>query len=274
MERTAPIDRMAVPMVDAHAHIYTLDMPLAKRAWHHPPQDATMERYLRTLDEHGVMFGVLAAASIYGDYNDYQLAATRQHKRLKTTVIVRPDIDIYTLRRMKEDGAVGIRLQWRNVPDTPDLTSPEYRLLFRRIADLDWHVHIHDDGWRLPGPLKALEQAGVKVVVDHFGRATPAEGINCPGFQAVLHAIDNGRTWVKVSAAFRLESPQAPVTYAGELVKHGGADRLFWGSDWPFAAFEDTMSYAQAVEGLTRWVKDPQDRFRVGSENALKFYFS
>lgn len=261
------------PLVDTHAHIYTTSMPLSGTAWHRPPHDATIEQYLATLDEHGVRFAVLAAASIFGDYNDYTIAALRLHQRLRGTVIVRPDTDRYVLERMKADGVVGIRLQWRNVADTPDLTTPEYRRLLRRVADLDWHVHIHDDAPRLPRPLAALEAAGVKIVVDHFGRADPARGIACEGFQAVLRSVERGRTWVKLSAGFRLESPLAPVSYARELLKSAGPERLFWGSDWPFAAFESKVKYQDTIAGLTAWVPDPVARRRIGGETALSFYF-
>jgi len=263
-----------VPLVDTHAHVYTMGMPLAGAAWHRPPHDASIDRYLETLDRHGVLFGVLAAASLYGDYNDYQIDALRRHKRLRGTIIARPDLDRYTLERMKADGVVGIRFQWRNVRDVPDLASPEYRLLLRRVADLDWHVHIHDDGPRLVRPLEALAAAGVKVVVDHFGRADPARGLECEGFQAMLRAVEGGRTWVKLSAGFRLESPLAAVSYARELLKFAGPERLFWGSDWPFAAFESRMTYQASLDSLIDWVPDPVARRRIGGETALRFYFT
>lgn len=262
------------PLVDTHAHVYTTSMPLTGTAWHRPPHDASIEQYLETLDRHGVVFSVLAAASLYGDYNDYQIDAVRRHKRLRSTVIARPDLDRYTLERMKADGVVGIRLQWRNVAEPPDLESPEYRLLLRRVADLDWHVHLHDDGPRLARPLQALHAAGVKVVVDHFGRPDPSLGIACSGFQAVLRSVERGRTWVKLSAGFRLGSPQAGVSYARELLRHAGPERLFWGSDWPFAAFESSMTYQSAIDSLAEWVPDPVARRRIGGETALRFYFT
>ncbi|CAN5735560.1 amidohydrolase family protein [soil metagenome] len=270
-ERTAPAD---APLVDAHAHVYTLDMPMSGTAWHKPPGDATTEQYIATLDQHGVKFAVLAAASIYGDYNDYQIDAVRKHSRLRTTVIVRPDVERYVLERMKDDGVVGIRLQWRNVKNRPDLSSYEYQRLLRRVRDLDWHVHIHDDAPRLVEPLAQLEAAGVKIVVDHFGRADPARGIDCEGFQAVLRSIECGRTWVKLSGGFRLESPEAAVSYARELLKVGGPERLFWGSDWPFAAFESKVTYQDTIDAFARWVPDPIARRRIGGETALQFYFS
>lgn len=267
-------DALEAPLVDTHAHLYAQGMPLAGTAWHRPPHDATVEDYLATLDAHGVVFAVLAAASIYGDYNDYQIAAVRRHRRLRTTIIPSPGLDRYTMEAMQRDGVVGIRLQWRNVANRPDITLPEWRVLLRRVADLGWHVHIHDDAPRLVEPLQQLHDAGVRVVVDHFGRADVSRGLDCPGFAAILRAVERGNTWVKLSGGFRLESPEAPVAYARALLQHAGPERLFWGSDWPFAAFESSMTYAQAVQDFARWVPDAAARRRIGGETALKFYFT
>ena len=85
------------PLVDSHFHVYTTDMPLSATAWHRPPEDATIERLVDTLDRHGVTFGVLAAASLYGDYNDYMLEALRRHRRLRATAIVQPSIGRHAL---------------------------------------------------------------------------------------------------------------------------------------------------------------------------------
>src|SRR5689334_14985877 len=104
--RQMPSPATAPPIVDVHAHVYKRDMPQPGTAWHRPPADATTEDYLATLDKAGVRFGVLAAASTYGDYNDYALEATRNNKRLRTTVIVHPDCDPFVLREMNDSGAV------------------------------------------------------------------------------------------------------------------------------------------------------------------------
>ena len=262
------------PQVDTHAHVFTDSMPLAGSAWHRPPRAATVEEYLATLDAHGVQYAVLAAASLFGDYNDYTIDSLRLHPRLRGTVIVRPDVDRHTLERMKADGVVGIRLQWITVRDVPDLTSPEYSALLRHVADLDWHVQLHDYAPRLVQPLAALEAAGVKIVVDHFGRPKPARGIQCEGFQALLRSVERGRTWVKLSSGFRLESHEEQVAHAHELLKTAGPERLFWGSDWPFAAFESKVTYQDTIDSFTAWVPDPVARRRIGGETALKFYFS
>jgi predicted TIM-barrel fold metal-dependent hydrolase len=261
------------PIIDTHAHVYKRDMPQPGTAWHQPPADATVEDYLATLDKAGVHFGVLAAASTFGDYNDYQLAATRAHKRLRTTVIVSPDTDPLVLREMDESGAVGIRFQFRNVASPPDLTSQEYRRLLRRVADLGWHVHLHDDGHRLPQYIDALLATGPRLVIDHLARPSPEHGIDSESFRAVLRAVAGGRTWVKVSASFRLTPPGYAASVFPVLLKEAGPERLMWGSDWPFAAFEDSVTYDSVMSDYYRYVPDAGARQAI-DRTALAFYFS
>jgi predicted TIM-barrel fold metal-dependent hydrolase len=262
------------PLIDCHAHVYTLDMPLAATAWHKPPADATIEQYLATLDRHGVQYAVLAAASLYDDYNEYMIAATRRHKRLRTTAIVRPDIDPYIMRMMKDDGVVGVRLQWRNVKDPPDITTAQYRKFFRRVRDLDWHVHLNQEGAKLAAPIAALQAAGVKLVIDHFGHPTHGKGIACEGFQAMLRAVDKGNTWVKLSAGYRLESPDVAQACARELLRQCGPQRLLWGSDWPFAAFENRVHYADVVSAFRQWIPDAGARRIIGAQTPHELYFA
>ena len=261
------------PIVDSHAHVWTADMPLSATAWHKPPAAATIEQYIATLDRHGVKYAVLAAASLFDDYNEYSIEATRRHKRLRTTAIVKPTIDPYVMRMMKDDGVVGVRFQWRNVKDIPDITTPEYGKYFRRVRDLDWHVHINQTADKLAAPIATLQAAGVKLVIDHFGHPQKG-GVACEGFQAVMRAIDKGRTWVKLSAGYRLESPQVAQDCARALLAHAGPERLLWGSDWPFAAFEDKMRYEYAIASFKEWIPDPAVRHIISGETALRLYFT
>ena len=148
------------PLVDSHAHIFTQRMPLIPNAWTKLPYDMSIERYLKTLDENGVPFGVVTATSLYGDFNDYLLEAVRAHKRLRGTVIVKPDISLYELKAMRDEGIVGVRLSWKSFKTLPDIDGYEYRRLLMRIADLGMHVHLLLDGARIPAVMPALEASG------------------------------------------------------------------------------------------------------------------
>lgn len=277
--------KVEAPIVDAHAHIFLRDMPVSRTAWHKPDYAFTAEQYLQALDVHGIHFGIVAGISIFGLYNDYMLQELRRYPRLRGTANVLPTTDRYVLERMKQDGVVGVRLQLTRRKELPDLGDEEHQLLLRRLADLDMHVQLTLEGRFLPPVLAKLEAAGVKVVLDHFGHPEPEKGVNCEGFQALLRSVQKGRTWVKLSAAYRLtwaapgqrQRDTRTRVLSGELARalleNAGPERLVWGSDCPFVGFESAVSFQDTVDDLTEWVPDAATRRKM-SDTALKLYFS
>lgn len=273
------------PVVDAHAHIFTPDMPLADSAWTKPDYGFTAEDYLCVLDAHGVHFGVIAGISIYGQYNDYMIEALRRQPRLRGTVNVDPSTDRYTLERMKADGVVGVRLQLSRRRELPDLASEPYRMLLRRVADLNWHVHLAVEGPQLPAVLAQLEASPARIVLDHFGHPDPASGLAGEGFQALLRSVAKGRTWVKLSAGYRLTwqsrgsgvpdpvAMQLAQKTAEKLLQEAGTERLLWGSDCPFVGHESSLTFTDALASFVQWVPSAPARRRI-SDTALKLYFA
>jgi predicted TIM-barrel fold metal-dependent hydrolase len=260
-------------MVDAHAHVFLADMPHVASPRHRITYDFSFGEFLKVLDAHGVERGVIAAASPYGDYNDYTLAATRASKRLRGTVILEPTVERLVLERMKDDGIVGVRLPYISLKTLPDLAAFEQQRTLRRIRDLGWHVHLHLDGPRLPQVLPALEASGVKLVVDHFGRPDPKLGVRCAGFEMLTRLMQNGRTWVKVSAAYRL-GREAAAGYGRELLRRCGAERLLWASDCPFVGHESEVKYQQTIDDVLAWVPEGPAREKVFYANSIELYFS
>ncbi len=272
------------PIVDCHAHIFLQDAPVAATAWTQLQYGYSADQYLATLDAHGIHFGVISGISISGYYNDYMIEELRRRPRLRGTAILPPWTDRYTLERMKADGVVGVRLQITRLPELPDFEGEDYQLFFRRIRDLDWHVHFALEGYKTPEFLAMLERTGVKIMVDHFGHPDPALGPDCPGFQAILRSVQKGRTWVKLASAFRLmrQQDRTPTDLvgcrrlAGELSKvlfaEVGPERLVWGSDCPFVGHEPAVTYGQTLDWFAEWAPDPKVRRRM-SDTALKLYF-
>jgi len=273
------------PVVDCHAHIFLRDMPVSRDAWTQIDYAFTAEDLLALLDEHGVHFGVISGISISGFYNDYMIRSLRKYRRLRGTAIVAPNTDFYTLERMSQEGIVGIRLQLARQETLPDFRSDDYRMLFRRARDLDWHVHVAIEGPSLRPVLEALMEEGVKTVIDHMGHPDPQDPLACDGLRAMLEAVETGRTWVKMSAGFRMPGTDAwrsdpegdldsiAAVIAAELLARVGPDRLLWGSDAPFVGYERRVSYARVLDSFRRWVPDPAIRAAI-SHTALKLYFS
>jgi predicted TIM-barrel fold metal-dependent hydrolase len=273
------------PLVDCHAHIFLPDMPVTGDAWIEPDYAFRPDDLLAELDRHGVHFAVISGLSIVGYYNDYMIGELRHHRRLRGTAIVPPATDRYTLERMQADGIVGIRLQLARQERTPDLRSDEYRVLFRRVRDLGWHVHVAIEGQQLRPVLEALLESGVDIVIDHFGHPDPADPINCDGFDAMLAAVDSGRTWIKLSGGFRLAGPAAwrddpdgdleelAQTMAAELAGRVGSERLLWGSDAPFVGYEKRITYGDVLASYRRWIPGAEMRAEI-DRTALRLYFA
>ncbi len=260
------------PLVDTHAHIFTRAMPLVANPRHRPQYDFTLQDYLAQLDQHGIRHGVIAAASPWGDYNDYTVQSVGATlDRLRGTVILHPGKS-YDLAAMKRSGIVGVRLAFIGLAQLPDITTDAYRKLLRDIADQDWHVHLHVEGQHLPALLPLLEKSGPKIVIDHLGRPAPDEGKGSAGFRAVVASVQGGKAWIKVSCGYRI-GEVAKEHFRG-FMDELGPERLFWASDSPFVGHEQQFAYAATIEWLAEQVTDELARRKLFGENALRFYFS
>ncbi len=258
------------PVVDAHAHIFTRAMPLVANPRHRPGYDFTLEDYLAQLDQHGVDYGVIAAASPWGDYNDYTISSIASNPRLRGTVILHPEKD-YDLPTMARQGIVGVRLPFIGLDRLPDLRTSAYRSLLRRIADLGWHVHLHVEGRHLPELLPLLENAGPAIVIDHLGRPAADEPRGSDGYRAIRAAARRGNSWVKVSCAYRI-GPVADQHFQG-LLEELGPERLFWASDSPFVGHEGQLVYADTMNWLRQRLDDANALRLIFGANAHRFYF-
>ena len=267
------MSEIRAPIVDAHFHTWRIDHPLTDTAWHAPPTDAPTDEYIRLMDRHGIIFGVVAAASIFGEYNDYVRAALKAHPRLRATAVLSPRTDIRQLEQMKAEGFVGVRLMWAFNETNPDLDSGDYRMFLRRVADLGWHVHLVAKPEVFVPAIRMLEKTGVRLVIDHMGDLKTRDRVNSPAFREILAAVDRGNTWVKVSCRFRFEPPEEADHFAAQLLRAAGGDRILWGSDWPFAAFEGQMTYERALADYYHLVPDAEMRRKI-DETALRFYFT
>jgi predicted TIM-barrel fold metal-dependent hydrolase len=259
----APARAAPVRAIDCHAHVMRRDLPLASGRHSAPKRDVSVEEFLGVLDAHGISHGVLTAPSFYGTDNQLLLKTLAAHPdRLRGTAIVAPDVEAETLAEMARAGVVGLRLNWFRRDTLPDVTAPDYRRLLERVRAQRWQVEIYLEGHKLAAVLPRLRDAGVRVVVDHFGAPDPTRGVQCAGFGEVLKGVRAGDTWVKLSAPYRLGGAD-PQRYVDALLDAGGGSQLVWASDWPFVGFEESISYRQCVDWLVAWIPDEAARRTV-----------
>ena len=258
--------------IDAHAHVFTRDLPLVPEARHAPDYDALLETYLALLDAHGITHALLTAPSFLGTDNSYLLGALgRGAGRLRGTVIVDPRIDRKALGDFAKQGVVGIRLNYFCAQSLPDFGARDYQRLFASVRELDWHVEIYLEGPRLAPVLPLIVATGVKVVVDHFGSPDPQSGLQCAGFLAVLAAAAQGHTWIKLSAPYRLGGAHASI-YARALLRECGPERLLWGSDWPWTQNAAAKTYGRTLEWLQLWVPEESQRQTILGQTPAELF--
>jgi predicted TIM-barrel fold metal-dependent hydrolase len=156
----------------------------------------------------------------------------------------------------------------------------EMPALAARIARLGWHVQLHvmDDQGRVPlVDIEAtLRELPTDVVIDHMGSLRPTEGLDQPGFQALLRLVNTGRCWVKLSCGYRMSALPPPyddmVPYVQALLA-ARADRLVWASDWPHVSFKGLMpNTADLLDQLLTWVPDERLRHRILVLNPEQLY--
>lgn len=259
------------PKIDCHAHIFTKDMPFTVNAHSRPDYEYPVEAFLSDLNKHGLTHGVIAAASLFGGYNDYTLQCLSLHPNLRGTIILTPDTPLVVIRDVATKGVVGVRLVWRRLKELPDVRSDPWRSFLRNLADCGLHVELLAGSERLPELLPAIIEQGVDVVLDHFGVPPQENGGDDAGTDAMLRAVSMGKTWIKLSAGFRIPA-QVTARCTERLLAEGGVERLLWGSDAPFINHEDTSDYQAVLAHYRSLIPDPMMRIQI-DKTAYKLYF-
>jgi predicted TIM-barrel fold metal-dependent hydrolase len=260
--------------VDCHAHVFLRSLAFAEGRRYTPGYDAPIGSYLACLDRHGLTHGVLVQPSFLGSDNSYLLDALAAYPaRLRGIAVLPPDVPAAKLAALDRSSIVGLRLNLIGEP-APAFETPAWRRHLADIKTLGWQIEIQAEAARLPGLLPTLLDAGVNIVIDHFGKPNPVMGIGDPGFRYLLTTAETGRVWVKLSGAYRNGAGRTMQDAIGPLRENFGLDRLLWGSDWPHTQFEEQVGYGTARAALDRWLPDVNDRRTVlGVAPAALFRF-
>jgi len=248
-------------------------MSWSPTAWARPDYIYTAEDFLADMDSCGIAYGVIAAASLFGTYTDYTIAALRQHSRLRATAIVDPSIAVAELKALRAEGIVGIRLQWFMLDPHPDIAGDDFQRLCRQLRDLGMHIHLNIEGHRLAGVAQELMKTGVPLVIDHYGWHDFEDRLETPSYQDMLRLMDAGNVRVKLSSGFRRPDRDLPAEYVRDLLARFGPERLLWGTDSPFVGHEGATSYIREVEALHYAVPEAATRQALG-RSAYDFYFA
>jgi predicted TIM-barrel fold metal-dependent hydrolase len=243
----------AAPRIDMHLHLFDSGDATAVDARYRPTYDASHEGWRDAAGAAGVRAGLLVQPSFLGTDNARLIRELAGHPHtLRGVAVLAADTPAATLHALHSQGVRGLR--WNLAGGRLALAhAAGWAELLDAAGALGWHLELHTDAGELPDALGRLPDVPIALVIDHFGK--PGGSADAT-FEAVERRLARHRVYVKLSAPYRL-----PDFDHGALSRRWravlGADRLLWGSDWPWTNHEGEPSYTALAAHPSEWFDDP-----------------
>lgn len=270
----APRFRLPFGACDCHAHLFGPFDRFPVRNSSYLPALAPFDAYLSLHRTIGCSRGVLVQPSPYGTDNAAMVAALRSGRfPLRGIALIDDATTEAQLEELHAAGVQGCRIHIP--PEHPERTVDSLARTAARVKRLGWHLQLYFFSARVPGIDAALLRLEVPIVVDHFGLAPAAEGVDGAGFQCLLRLARSGRCWFKLSAPYRISrrGPQFPdVTPLARALVAAAPDRCVWGSDWPHPNADAMPNDGDLVDLIPEWIPDEGLRRKVLVDNPAQLY--
>jgi predicted TIM-barrel fold metal-dependent hydrolase len=193
------------------------------------------------------------------------------------------------LDAMAKAGIRGIRLNLATAGITdPAAARQRFQNAVARAKGRGWHIQFNTQ----PTIIEALSDmflaSPVTIVIDHFGGATAANGLQQPGFGALVNLVKSGKAYVKISGAADSVSTRSDLADVAPLARAlvtANPQRILWGTNWPHPGSTpvagrkptDLALPMQTDDGkvlnlLPRWVPDAATRRLILTENPARLY--
>ena len=250
MSSKAPVIDSAIHLWSTGAEPYPWVAP--------PPADlqsvATAEAYLAKAKAAGVSGAIVVQPANHMYDHSYVKKALEQHPGfLKGMGLANPTLPpleaVAALEELSRSGFAGVRFNAGNFPD--GLQSEVGKALYKRAGELGMPVGVMCFKGLAPfaDDLQSLckDFPATVLIVDHLGFfRQPAIGGQLgdraqneeASWDALLSLAQHPQVYVKVSALFRASGDLPPFAdlqpRISALIRAYGADRLMWGTDYPF----------------------------------------
>lgn len=259
---------------DCHFHVFdAARYPYAPRR-HYTPADATLADYLAMCAANGIARSVLVHPTVFGgDHRSFEEILAAHPGRMRGVAVVAPDTPDEAIARWHALGARGTRIT------TIFGGGPEPKTLERIVAKVKpfgWHLQLLVDVAQRPELVAQALALGIEVVVDHIGHHEAVALRQSAGFANLLAQLREGRTWVKLSAPYRVsaESHGDPaVQRLAEALTGANARQVVWGTDWPHPTSPHPVpSDARLAALACEWLPDAALREQVLVANPARLY--
>jgi predicted TIM-barrel fold metal-dependent hydrolase len=227
---------------------------------------------------------------VYGTDNSSTLDGMRAlGDRARGVAVIDEKTTDAQLDAMGKIGIRGIRLNLATAGvNDPAIARQRFENAVARVRNRGWHIQFNT---QLP-VIDALSQqflaSPVPIVIDHFGGAIAARGVDQPGFGALVNLVKAGKAYVKISGSADLVSTESDLSdvapFARALVS-ANPQRVLWGTNWPHPGSNpvpgrkptDPAPHVQTDDGrvlnmLPVWVPDAATRRLILTDNPARLY--
>src|SRR5256885_3668453 len=184
------------------------------------------------------------------------------------------------LERLNALGVRGVRI---NVPPVKPCEAgfaatllPRIARLRGRCAEIGWQLDFLTPGWLTAELMPTLAKLNVDFTVAHFGMFSAKDGVQQPGFQALLELLrhGNGHCWMKLTGVYRMSVATgfADVAPMARALIEAAPDRVIWGSDYPHLSFGDKVGSVELWNLLRKWAPDEATRRRILVDNPQRLF--
>ena len=219
---------------DCHVHVIGPKprFPLARER-SYTPMDAPAAELAAMLARLKLERVVLVQPSFYRTDNACMLDAMAKIENSRGVAVLPAKVAAAELDRLHARGVRGLRV---NIATggaaTLEVMQRDIAAAARLCERHGWHVQVFANPRVIEQLVPLLADLPVASVIDHFGLNAP--GADTSSLRALLRLLEAGKTWVKISGAYRISSWRDPRT--GELARTlcaANPQRIVWGSDWP-----------------------------------------
>jgi 2-pyrone-4,6-dicarboxylate lactonase len=248
----------------------------------YPPPLAPLGDFLALATKLGIERFVFVQPSAYGRDNRCMLDAMRVVGKKKCRGIV--DIDENApdaeLSRLDALGVRGVRINVAPVKlheaGFAATLLPRVERLHARCAEIGWQLDFLTPGWLTAELMPTLRKLNLDFTIAHFGLFPAKDGVNQPGFQAMLDLLrhGNGRCWVKLTGVYRMSVAKgfADVTPMAQALIEAAPGHVIWGSDYPHLSFADKVGSLELWNLLGKWAPDAATRRRILVDNPQRLF--
>lgn len=233
---------------------------------------------------------VIVQPSVYGTDNSCTIDGMRElGDRSRAVAVIDEKTTDAQLDAMGKVGVRGIRLNLATsgISD-PAVARQRFDTAVARVRNRGWHIQFNTQLAVIDALSPQFLASPVPLVIDHFGGAVAARGVEQPGFGALVNLVKSGKAYVKISGGADSVSTQPDLADVAPLARalvSANPQRILWGTNWPHPGSTpiagrkptDLALHVQTDDGkvlnlLPVWVPDAATRRLILTENPARLY--